>query len=230
PGDFSRSGNFGISSLNQGGQEMPDVVANLRVIQGWGASQLSGAVHQVRAVGFGANPLAIGGNPTTSFDTTYGFAIQAAVRINLPMLAPGDDFAITANYADGAKAYVGFGPTNSGGFYAGSLYSDAFVNAAGNLSTVKGYQITGTLKHYWTPNLRSNFTIAYDSDRVPNFVSAIGNQDYLTSAVNVIWSPIPNLDLGLEAYNQTGFRNAAQKAAGLGRSKWTFISWIQRNF
>ncbi|HVV94849.1 MAG TPA: porin [Hyphomicrobiales bacterium] len=234
PGDFTPSGNAGISVLNQGAQEMPDIVGNLRVIQGWGAAQLSAAIHQVRAGGATANPTGAFGGAVGSWDTTYGFAVQGAVRINLPMLAPGDDIVLTGTYADGAMGYIGFGPTNSGGFF-GADYTDAFVTPGGKLSTMSGWQVMASLKHYWTPNLRSNFTIAYDTDTVPGFVKAAAvpagqTTSYITSAVNIIWSPIPNLDLGLEAYNQTGFRTAVQKAAGLPDSKWTFISWIQRNF
>jgi hypothetical protein len=224
-----------ISALGGGGSSatrMPDIVGNLRVIQGWGAAQLSAAIHQVRAIGPGAG-----------FDTNYGFAVQGALRINLPSLGAGDHFSIVGAFADGAMGYLGFGPTNSGELFnpLGSGYADAWVNpATGQLKNETGWQIVGTLQHHWTPNLRSNFTIAYDQDNAPTFVDPVGLKNlsdlsYLTAGANVIWTPVHDLDIGLEVVNQTAFKNAAQKAQAVGNggflnSKWTVISWITRRF
>jgi hypothetical protein len=83
---------------------MPDVVANVRVDQTWGSFQLSGAVHQISAVGttntLAGVPTVIPGivNPLTGIagpvtvipnnvtvttpgfrpDTEYGYALQRA--------------------------------------------------------------------------------------------------------------------------------------------------------
>lgn len=210
------------------GTRMPDIVANLRVIQGWGAAQLSAAVHQVRALTPG------------SFDTNYGFAVQAAVKINLPMLGAGDSFKLVGAYANGAMGYLGFGPTNSGGFFnpLGAGYADAWVDATGKLHNETGWQITANLEHYWSPGLRSNLLFAYDSDDTPNFVGPLANASdfrYMSAGANLIWSPVPDLDIGLEVFNQTAFLNRSQKILARNNgawkdSRWTVISWIQRRF
>lgn len=252
-------GNLGLGggkAINEGGSRLPDFVGTLRVVQGWGSAQLSGAIHQVRAGGLigGFTPGISGAPPgvaISSWDTNYGFALLAGVSINLPMLGAGDKFSVVGSYANGAMAYLAFGPTNSGERMAplGAGFSDAWLDATGRLHNETGWQVYGSLKHYWTPSLRSNFTVGYTSDHAPNiagFVIAgqpggrMSDQNYLSSDVNLIWSPVRDLDIGLEAYNQTGFLNSAQKtafptagarrAAGYDGSTWTFISWIQRRF
>src|SRR4051812_8862038 len=63
---------FGIPAIPggfsafQAGQQIPDLVANLRVDQPWGSAQLSGAAHQMRTTLYGpVTPAALGafGNP-----------------------------------------------------------------------------------------------------------------------------------------------------------------------
>eukprot|EP01031_Cornospumella_fuschlensis_P048143 gene48143-58970_t len=76
------------------------IVANLEVTQGWGSAQLSGAVHELTASSAGAG---------LKLDSKYGFAAQAGVKINLPMLAAGDVLFLQAAYADGALGYLGWG-------------------------------------------------------------------------------------------------------------------------
>ena len=87
------------------GQNFPDVVASLRVDQGWGSAQLSGAVTQ-RDVNM--NGLANAGVILRNSDE-WGWAVQGGVKINLPMLAAGDHLFLQAAYADGALGYLGWG-------------------------------------------------------------------------------------------------------------------------
>ncbi|WP_208999969.1 porin, partial [Roseibium hamelinense] len=56
------------------GQRWPDLVANLRVDQGWGSAQLSGAVYDVRPI-------------SASKSGSFGWAIGAGVVFNLPMVS-----------------------------------------------------------------------------------------------------------------------------------------------
>src|SRR4051812_5431746 len=82
----------GLNGFNAGsnyaGQNMPDIVGNVRYAGTWGTAQLNGAIHQTRGLvipgtltptGFGFVP-----------DTEYGWAIGGSVGINLPMLGAGD--------------------------------------------------------------------------------------------------------------------------------------------
>ena len=105
---------------------MPDIVAAVRVDQPWGSAQLSGIIHQISTIGAAipAGNLFAGAN-FTGFrpDTEYGYGIQAGVKINLPMIAPGDLLYLQAVYARGCidcvvgGAWVlGGGSATQGGF------------------------------------------------------------------------------------------------------------------
>lgn len=111
-GDFRENGAYG-------GNRYPDIVANLRVDQGWGNAQLAGALHHV-------NPAV-----NTTKDHT-GYAIQGGVTINLPMLSSGSNIAFQAAYADGALNYLGTGiadyngnKTNTGWNVGAGVYFQA---------------------------------------------------------------------------------------------------------
>ncbi|MFX7816460.1 hypothetical protein ABTK28_21135, partial [Acinetobacter baumannii] len=67
------------NGLTYGAQKLPDIVANLRVDQGWGSAQLMGALHQLTDYGsnFGATT-GVGGaatSPTTNAGDKLGWAV-----------------------------------------------------------------------------------------------------------------------------------------------------------
>lgn len=139
--------------------KLPDLVANLRVDQGWGSAQVMGAVHQVR--------------PLAAVGSEVGWAIGAGVTIDLPMLASGSNIAFQAQYADGALAYIGdntvavdFNPANgdtsSGYSLSGGIYHQATssvglsldgsfmdIDSANGLADVTRWAIDGSVK--WVP-------------------------------------------------------------------------------
>ena len=210
------------------GSTMPDIVANLRVDQGWGSAQLSAAVHQVRA--------AWGTNITPSSD--YGFAVQGGVKVNLPMIAAGDQLWLQAAYAQGALAYVGVGnPTLTVGELRVNMADAYYVN--GGLSMSSGFSFTGAFLHYWMPTLRSVLWAQYQQVDLPSGVgNATGNtnSNNTQAGAQLIWSPIKGLDIGgevsyyyLSASNQTQrLDNAA--ATLTSQSGWQGRLRIQRSF
>ncbi len=180
-----------------GGTAMPDIVANLKVEQGWGSAQLSGAVHQLRpGIGFG------------TVDTAYGFAVQAGVQFNLPQLGENDTLTLQAAYAAGAVGYLGLSDV------AGIGTVDASLSAANDIVRTQGFSVVGELLHYWTPSTRSVFAAAYQDIDVPNAALANGFLDYTDLRLSgaVIWSPVSNLDIGAElAYQNTDYNGAAKE-------------------
>jgi hypothetical protein len=99
------------------GVRFPDIVANLRLDEPWGAAQLSAAGHQHRASLFTSGalgtPSAAAGTPTGGTyafpaETTngYGFAVQGGVQLNADYLSPGDKLWLQAAYEQGAISYV----------------------------------------------------------------------------------------------------------------------------
>jgi hypothetical protein len=163
-------------------ESIPDVVGVLRVDQGWGSAQLSGAYHRITSVGatvisatpnntftgFVVNPVVSsvpGGYGTV---TGNAWAVQGGVKVNVPYFASGDYFYLEGAYAKGAAAY-----TNSGfpGRYSATAYSSAFgtdnmydavVGPTGHLTLTPSYSVMASYEHYWTPTIRQGLFGSYD--------------------------------------------------------------------
>jgi len=156
-------GRFTGAGLALAGQDFPDVVASLRVDQGWGSAQLSGALTQRKVL---STVDALGNIVQNSADE-YGWAIQGGVKINLPMLAAGDHLFLQAAYADGALGYLGWGGQYGSGRLTSSVagnqlvIGDIGVTALGNTKNSTGWSVVAALRHFWTPTLRSELVASY---------------------------------------------------------------------
>lgn len=256
-GAFFRSafigGAFDGSTVALEGQDFPDVVASLRVDQGWGSAQLSGALTQ-RSVG---NQLATLTVPAINSGDELGWAIQGGVKINLPMLAAGDVLFLQAAYADGALGYLGWG----GQFGSGRITSatalnqlvigDIGINALGGVKNSTGWSIVAGLRHFWTPTLRSELYGSYSEIKLgynaPSGVYAAGapirslDPKEAIIAGNLIWSPVSGLDIGVEVlYTRTelasrvlAVNNTGGRVAGTSIKSddaWAGRFRIQRDF
>jgi hypothetical protein len=239
------------------GQNFPDVVASLRVDQGWGSAQLSGAVTQ-RDVNM--NGLANGGVILRNSDE-WGWAVQGGVKINLPMLAAGDHLFLQAAYADGALGYLGWGgqigPGRLGSGVAGGstlAIADVSVDALGRVKTATGWSVVAALRHFWTPTLRSELVASYSELKLgytlanqagTGLVARPLDPKELIVAGNLIWSPVSGLDIGVEVlYTRTDLRQpvlavdntGARLAVGAGGrliksdDAWAGRLRIQRDF
>ena len=170
-----------------GAARMPNLVANLRFDQPWGAVQISGALNQVRANLFPAAATTSGatGNPALyaqSVNTTssIGFAINGGVQFNLDSLAPGDKLWLQATYAKGAIGYVQgnnmafvSGPSSTTSYGVGNTRSqngvgwssladaDCVFTYAGTCDKSSAFAVLAALKHYWTPTVSSAFFGGY---------------------------------------------------------------------
>lgn len=177
------------------GQRMPSIVGNIRVDQGWGSAQLSGVVQQLNAIDLFDG---------TRVDTEYGYAIQAGVKFNLPMLAAGDALWLQAAYADGAVGRLGLANVTAMGPLAGAAFDAARID--GSLKRTKGWGVTAALLHYWTPSVRQavfgNYTDVDYSARVSNAYGALNDFKIWTIGTNVIWSPVKAFDIGVEVLYQ----------------------------
>jgi hypothetical protein len=214
---------------------MPDVVANVRVDQSWGSAQLSALVHQVSitSAAIPAGNIFAGAN-FTGFrpDTEYGGAIQGGVKINLPMIAPGDLLYLQAAYARGCLdctvggAWVLGGATAAGGGFPGTNGRFGFNTAEGVINPLtneteltKSWNVLAGFLHYWTPQLRSGFTAAYSKVDFPSLTGffvggglnpvfgpagaltttgVVRDWNMINLAANLIWSPVRDLDIGVE--------------------------------
>jgi hypothetical protein len=216
PASFTGPLFTGATATAVGPQRLPALVGNLRVDQGWGSAMLSGAVLQntanfatpaINAVTNGLGPLM----------TKTGWAVGFGFKINLPMLAAGDQFNGWIGYSNGALDYVGFANINEnsavtanflGGYLRGdrnmTIYCVTAACAPGS-ETTKAFNLAGMFTHYWTPSLRSNL-IASWIRITPGSVTQ--NTDWTNGGLsqatawnimhNIVWSPVRNFDIGLE--------------------------------
>jgi hypothetical protein len=188
------------------GQRVPDLVGNVKYTAAWGTAQISGAVHQIRSVVLGTTNV-VTGSPLvgTIPDNEYGFAIAGYLGVNLPMLGAGDALWLAATYADGAPAYLNGGiagtvitPFAAFDQFGGGNFADATVDpVTGDLDKTRAWSIAGGLRHYWTPQIRSNLFASYlDSDGRAGFNA--GDFREFRVGANVFWQPVSGLDIGVE--------------------------------
>jgi hypothetical protein len=174
---------------------------------------LSGLLHQVRTSGLAANAGQINGAAGGPASTDYGWALNAGVKINLPMLAKGDAFYLQGTYGQGATTTVLANPVGWGGGTNGVgrvsiMVPDAVITSTGNTSLVSTWGITAAMLHYWTPTIRQGLFGSYIGSEIPAaaYTAAGGaatantlvNAQYWTIGTNVIWSPVKGLDIGAE--------------------------------
>ena len=176
---------------NYGGQELPDLVANLNVAQAWGSAQIMGALHQIRH----------DGTTSLAMDDELGWALGAGVNIRLPMIAAGDQLWLQAVYADGALGYLN---TNGRARFEsiGVNASDAIYFAGpARLETTTGFLITAAFRHFWTPTFWQDIQASYaeidspvDSAGVVSYAQNF-NQDFSTWQVGtrLNWRPVAGL-------------------------------------
>ncbi|MCB5176123.1 porin [Microvirga lenta] len=221
------------------GQRLPNVVGNVKYVGTWGNIQLSGAATQLSS----ANLFPVGGGLVNIPDTEYGWAAQLSGAFNLPMLAPGDALWFAATYANGALSYLGFGSTLGIGVLAAGI-DDAYINAiTGDIERGEGWSIAGGLRHYWTPQIRSNVFGSYArveygrgaATLLPTGVYA-GLNDFNEWRVgaNVFWQPVSGLDLGVEVmYSNLDPRGRVLLPSGQlvsSDSSWEGRIRVQRDF
>jgi hypothetical protein len=212
----------GAGNFVAGGQQYPDLVGSLNIAQGWGSAQLSAAVFerssQAALLGFGSG------------SSKTGFAVQAGVKINLPMLAAGDELYLQAAYAEGGISYLGYGgnsPQSTWGANTnvGRLLitnSDANVDVFGSMKLTKGYALTASFLHYWTPTIRQAVYGSYSKLDYANNIGVLGNTGLdpveWRAGSNLVWSPVAGLDIGVEVlYARASVKLPVAAAGAPGR-------------
>jgi len=140
----------------------PDVVGNLRVDQAWGSAQIMGVLHNDSA-GYNVVTNAASGYPSNK----WGWAAGAGVKINFPMVGPGDYLQAQVNYAVGASKYVAvsLGSASAVAYSGSSLgygfASDAVFAAGGDLQLTTSWGFNAAYEHFWTPALRTSLIYSY---------------------------------------------------------------------
>jgi hypothetical protein len=167
-------------------------------------------------------------SPVGRASNAYGYAFQGGVKVNLPFISPGDTLYLQGAYGEGAMSYTGYmnynapydalvaGATNGSTFQ--QYFADAVLNpATGRLELSTTFTVVASFLHYWSPQWRSAAYGSYgevsyqQSGR--NALAAIGfglnnatlatspvlrDNNQITAGASLIWSPVKDLDIGVE--------------------------------
>jgi Porin subfamily len=158
--------------LGYGGEQVPDIVGNVRIDQTWGSAQLSAAAHEVNGTYYGTTNF--GFSETGHPGDKWGWVASAGLRLNFPMIAQGDYFETQVIYTQGALRYINMGNNapnfaierggNIGfGVLSDCVYGSTSATTAGvvtngtgcNLTT--GWNVLTHFEHYWTPQFHESF-------------------------------------------------------------------------
>jgi hypothetical protein len=155
------------------GVGLTDIVGNIRIDQAWGSAQISAALHDARA-GYYADGVApashffdVNGHP----DDKWGWAVSGGLRLNAPMIGPGDYFQAQAIYSVGAIRYASQTPSSSTmqkwqgdtvgyGFWTDGVY-DANMANGGSVELTTAWSLFASYEHFWTPSLRTSLYGSY---------------------------------------------------------------------
>jgi hypothetical protein len=207
------------------GNQVPDIIANLRVDQAWGSAQIAGGLHDNRARYYDTSGNGLIGGAAYPADK-WGYAASAGMDINLPFWSKGDTFAIQTQYCKGwsescydnsgtRQSDLAWGFSNSHKIGLGWVDDAYLANTPGagasQLQLPQMWNVVAAVQHYWVPNIRTSLYGAYvtynaDSSAVdtlvctPNgFGAGCANWAAWQIGSRTIWNPVKNLDLGVEA-------------------------------
>jgi hypothetical protein len=183
------------------GQEAPDLVANIRIDQGWGAAQLSGVVGQIHD----NDPAGEGGEfDGEDGEDQIGWAVSGGLSTTIPVLG-GLEFGVQAGYSEGRIGYITTDRGGLGDFIDGPGDDDLEANEAwmvragvraGITETVDA-SVSGSFTHVEQGDL--------DNDGVGDGVRVVDDLEYDFWAVNanLRWKPVEGLYMGPEVAYQT---------------------------
>ncbi len=189
------------------GQEAPDGVANIRVDQGWGSAQVSGAVRHIHDVN----------------GDGIGFAVAGGLGINLP---GGWRASAMGGYSEGAIGYI----TND--FYGGGLGD--FDGPTGRQQN-EAWAVRGGATGPIFTNVNLWVGASYTHVEEADCCVAGDEYDRWGVIVGAAWNPVNGLTMGpefgytnLDVTDRTGQDETAR--GFIDRDVWSLMWRIQRDF
>lgn len=181
---------LGASRIIADDSSLPDLTARYAVSRPWGEASIAGIVRQLsyETTGVGAID-----------SSTLGWGLSAAAKIKV---GERDDLRLMVSGGEGIGRYVGLNFAN-----------DAVLDASGELEAIGLVAGLVSYRHVWTPQWRSNLT--WSAQNVDNDLSLMGlatNKSAQSLRGNLIWTPLPALDLGAEL--MVGERELESGASG----------------
>ncbi|MEM8798424.1 MAG: DcaP family trimeric outer membrane transporter, partial [Pseudomonadota bacterium] len=166
--DFANEGDAGA-----GFDAVPDFVIALKNRNAFGNFHLSGVFRYLDPdQGAGA----------VIDDEAFGYGVQFAGTINV---GDKDKFRFQVNFGDGIGRYI-----QQGGAAA--------IGVGTDLETLQQFGVIGSYQHFWSDKLQSNLVGGYYSNFDTGLTGVGSVDDQIYAAVNLIYSPRGNVNLGIE--------------------------------
>lgn len=166
----------GAARVITGNNSVPDLIARYTGKGDWGHFSVAGMVRQLKH------------EPVSGHaDSATGYAATVS---GLVKLGENTDIRYQATGGEGFGRYIGLA----------TVQQDAMADAAGNLDALGGWAAYVGLRHAFNPGLRGN--IYYSRSQWSNDTDLTGfgvTRRVHSAHANLIWSPVPKLDLGIEA-------------------------------
>ena len=219
--------------------KMPQINARLDYDQSWGSVSVMGAATQAHAVSSATVS-------TINISKTV-WALGAGVKINLPMLAAGDNLYLNGAYADGMTEYtvnwVSFKSSDTArnvGGYVQTAYSYG-LTGVNQLETYKSWNVAALFTHYWAPQWRHTTIASYGAVNAPSNINALawGSAGSAGQADATVWNigtqiafvPTKDFEIGIEAlYARVKLSNSTTAAANTSQGNWTGRLRVERTF
>lgn len=177
----------------------PDVLARIR----WedasqGSIQLVGLVRPTMSINNRGD--AVPANRYERSVTGWGFQLSGQYRVT-----ERDNVFARVVYGEGIGRYLG-GTSNGQGFVSNAL-TTGVTPANVRMNAVHVLALAGGYTHYWTPTIRSTVLYTWSQLYYPSYVAAFANagrsvlnRTIHAGNVNLVWSPVRQVDVGVE-YN-----------------------------
>jgi len=177
----------------------PDVLARIRWEEAsQGSIQLVGLVRPTMSINNRGD--AVPANRYERSVTGWGFQLSGQYRVT-----ERDNVFARVVYGEGIGRYLG-GTSNGQGFVSNAL-TTGVTPANVRMNAVHVLALAGGYTHYWTPTIRSTVLYTWSQLYYPSYVAAFANagrsvlnRTIHAGNVNLVWSPVRQVDVGVE-YN-----------------------------
>jgi hypothetical protein len=169
-----------VASLPNGTQfradddRLADIAGNIKFNTSFGKYSFAAIVRQLR-VDSAASP--------ASREQKLGTAV--GVNGVVPLFR-ADDVRFSAYYG------------NAIGRYSIGFLSDALLDANGHIELPNQWIAMAAYRHFWSPTVRSTLALSGVGASNPEGTAGTVNRSAQSAHLNVIWSPVPQTNLGLE--------------------------------
>ena len=160
-------------SINGGQNVFPDIIARVNLDPGFGHYSLVGMLRDLSI-------------DTAEYDDSQlGYAFSANAVI--PTFGK-DSVTLEFNYGNAIGRYLNAG------------WDDGFLNPVTHeVETSDQYGFVVGYQHFWLDNLRSSVIYSMaERDNDMNYVTNTADDQYQSVHANLIWSPVPRINMGIE--------------------------------